>query len=334
MWQTLLKRKYVGSKVLLQVSWKQGDSHFWAGLMATKQKFFRFGQFSIKDGSQVRFWEDSWLGNAPLREQYPTLYNIVRYKSNTIKKLMATSPPDVMFRRDLIGQRVVTWNDLLQRLATVQLSSGPDEFHWNLLKNGEFSVDSMYNALIHLDVPVDNNKMIWKMKIPLKTKVFGWYLRRGVILTKDNLAKRNWHGNQSCVFCHHDETIKHLFFQCRFARSIWSIIQVASTLYPPRNVTNIFGNWLNGVDNRFRTLIRVGALAVIWSLWLCRNDKVFNNKMSSPLQVIYRCTGTLRLWSSLQRVEHRGLFTEVYARLENTARDTFSLHGWQHNLRI
>jgi hypothetical protein len=209
--------------------------------MATKAKFFRFGQFSIKDGSHIRFWEDSWLGNTPLREQYYALYNIVRYKSDTIKKVMATSPPDVTFRRDLIGQWLVAWNALLQRLATVELLPGTDEFRWNLVKNGEFSVDSMYNALIHLDIPVDSNKMIWKMKISLKTKVFGWYLRRGVILTKDNLAKRNWHGNKSCVYCHHDETIKHLFFQCRFARSIWSIIHVASTLYPPCSVANIFG---------------------------------------------------------------------------------------------
>jgi hypothetical protein len=85
---------------------------------------------------------------------------------------------------------------------------------------------------------------------------------------------------------------------------IWSIIQVASDLYPPCSVANIFGNWLHGIDNRFRTLIWVGALAIIWSLWLCRNDKEFNNKVSSPLQVIYRCTGTLCLWLSLQRVEH------------------------------
>jgi hypothetical protein len=34
--------------------------------MATKIKFFRFGHFSIKDGSHIRFWEDSELGNAPL----------------------------------------------------------------------------------------------------------------------------------------------------------------------------------------------------------------------------------------------------------------------------
>jgi hypothetical protein len=101
------------------------------------------------------------------------------------------------------------------------------------------------------------------MKIPLKNKIFGWYLHRGVILTKDNVVKRNWHGSTRCVFCHQDETIKHLFFQCRFARSIWSIIQVASSLYPPTSVANIFGNWLHGINLRFRMLIRVGVLAVI-----------------------------------------------------------------------
>jgi hypothetical protein len=53
-WQTLLRRKYVGSKALSQVLWKPGDSHFWAGLMATKKHFFGHEIFSIKDGSEVR----------------------------------------------------------------------------------------------------------------------------------------------------------------------------------------------------------------------------------------------------------------------------------------
>jgi hypothetical protein len=34
---------------------------------------------------------------------------------------------------------------------------------------------------------------------------------------------------------------------------------------------------------------------------------VFNDKNSSILQVIYRAIGTLRLWSSLQRLEDRDL---------------------------
>jgi hypothetical protein len=225
---------------------------------------------------------------------------------------MATSPPDVTLRRDLIGPRLAAWNALLERLEYIQLSTGPNEFRWNLHPNVRFSMGSLYNAIIQSDIPVDNNRKIWKMKIPLRTKNFGWYLRRGVILIKDNLVKQNWHGSSRCVFCHQDETIKHLFFQCRFAKSIWSIIQVASSLYPLNSVANIFGNWLHGIDFGFKTLIRVEALAVIWSLWLCRIDKVFNEKNCSLLQVIYRCTGILCLWSPLQQVENGDLFMEVY----------------------
>jgi hypothetical protein len=121
----------------------------------------------------------------------------------------------------------------------------------------------MYNALIQPDVPVYDNKKIWKIKIPLKNKIFAWYLRQGVILTKDNLIKRNWHGNKIYVFCSQDETIKHLFFHCNFARSIWSIIQAASGLYTPTSITNIFGNCLHGIDYKYMILLRVGAMALI-----------------------------------------------------------------------
>jgi hypothetical protein len=64
----------------------------------------------------------------PLREQFPTLYNIVWHKSDIIATAMATSPPKVSFRRDLIGPRLDAWNSLLQRLDSTQLSPGPDEF--------------------------------------------------------------------------------------------------------------------------------------------------------------------------------------------------------------
>ena len=137
------------------------------------------------------------------------------------------------------------------------------------------------------------------MKIPLKLKKIAWYLRRGMILIKDNLIKRNWHGSPQCVFCHHDETLKHLFFQSKFARSTWSVIQVPSGMYPPCSISNIFGNWLHGIRHRLQTILRVEALAVIWSLWLSRNDKIVNAKSTSFLQVIYQCTGILRLWSCL-----------------------------------
>ena len=178
-----------------------------------------------------------------------------------------------------------------------------DVFRSNLTTSGSFTFDSMYRALTHSEVPTDNNKKIWKSKIPLKVKIFVWYLHRRVVLTKDNLAHRNWQGSKKCSFCTHDETIKHLFFQCKFARSTWSVIQIASNLYPPTSIANMFGHWLDAISNRFRTLIRMGAYTLLWSLWLCRNDLVFNGKSSSPLQVIFRCTHSLRMWSTLHRTE-------------------------------
>ena len=87
------------------------------------------------------------------------------------------------------------WNNLLSRLTTVVLSQEEDEFIWTLDRKGEFSVKSHYLGLIHQNIP-NTNKHLWKLKTPLKIKVFLWYLRKGVILTKDNLARRNWQGNQ------------------------------------------------------------------------------------------------------------------------------------------
>jgi hypothetical protein len=161
--------------------------------MATKKFFFGLGSFSIKDGTEIRFWEDKWLDNATLREQYPALYSIVRHKGDTLAKVMESSPSSVTFRRDLSGQRLADWNALLLRLANIQLQDGHDEFRWNLHENGKFSVASTYSALILPDVPIDkvSSNKLWKLKIPLRIKVFGWYLRKGVVLTKDNLAKRN-----------------------------------------------------------------------------------------------------------------------------------------------
>ena len=103
-----------------------------------------------------------------------------------------------------------------------------------------------------------------------------WFLHRKVILTKDNLMKRNWHGNQKCCFCDQDESIQHLFFDCQFARTIWRIIHMSFGLAPPKNVTNLFRNWLKGIPKSVLKNIRVAVCAVLWTIWNKRNYLVFN----------------------------------------------------------
>jgi hypothetical protein len=75
-------------------------------------------------------------------------------------KLRSTSPPNMTFGRDLVGPWLASWNEFLQRLASVQLTDGSDEFRWDT-KNFIFSVGFMYEALIEPIQPVSNNKFIW-----------------------------------------------------------------------------------------------------------------------------------------------------------------------------
>jgi hypothetical protein len=104
------------------------------------------------------------------------LYNIVRHKSDTIAIVIATLPSNVTYRRDLVGSGLIVWNALLHCLALVQLIPGTNEFRWNLHANENLSVDFMCKALILLELPVDSNKMIWKMKDTIKDFFFEWYL--------------------------------------------------------------------------------------------------------------------------------------------------------------
>jgi hypothetical protein len=94
----------------------------------------------------------------------------VRHKGDIIAYVLEFNLSNVTFRRNLYGPRLVSWENLLQRLASVQLTYGKDEFQWNLHEDGKFSVAFMYNALISSDLLVLDNKKISKMKIPLKNK--------------------------------------------------------------------------------------------------------------------------------------------------------------------
>ena len=127
------------------------------------------------------------------------------------------------------------WNNLVSHLANVELSQEEeDEFRWKLDWSGVFSIKSHYLGLINQNTP-NLNKVLWRIKTPLKIKIFLWYLRRGVVLIKDNLAKRNWHRNQQCCFCHENEMIQHLFFDCWFTRLVWATIYAAWCLPQPRD---------------------------------------------------------------------------------------------------
>ena len=71
---------------------------------------------------------------------------------------------------------------------------------------------------------------MWKLSVPLKVKIFLWYLQKGVTPTKDNLLKRNWKGDSNCCFCNCNETIQHHLFLLLCCKFVWDSYSVTNLL--------------------------------------------------------------------------------------------------------
>jgi hypothetical protein len=213
------------------------------------------------------------------------------------------------------------------RLADVHLREHVEIFRWSLRYHDHFFVGSMYQACLDLDI-VPYNIYLWKIKIPLKNKVFLWLLYREAILTKDNLVKRNWHGNEMCSFCNNHETIQHLFFECVLTKFIWRVIHLASGLPPPNNIRHMFGGWVYVMNPKERQIFLVGICVMLWAMWLSRNDVVFNKvSISSSMHVIFQGTYWTKMWANFQKDQLKKTLQSACQVIESLTMKIFTKHG-------
>jgi hypothetical protein len=162
-----------------------------------------------------------------------------------------------------------------------------------------------------------------------------WFLHKKVLLTKDNLSKRNWIGCKKCAFCDSEESVEHLFIKCNFAKLIWQVVYFTFNMPPPTNIKNLFGNWLNGIGKTTKARIRAGVCAILWTLWNYRNNVIFNNANRAQfLQVIHKAMYWINLWSFLLSEDQRVHMDFGCTRLMAIVRAILSQGGWQRSNRI
>jgi hypothetical protein len=123
----------------------------------------------------------------------------------------------------------------------------------------------MYSALITGNIW--QNKFLCKLKLPLKINFFLWYLNKGVTLTKNNLARRNWTGCKSWNFWAHDENIQHLFSYYHYARFLWLVIFFTFGIQCPISINDMFSNWLLTLGLKQWKQLLVGTLILCWAVW-------------------------------------------------------------------
>jgi hypothetical protein len=65
------------------------------------------GSFIVKDGSQARLRDNTWVHQQPLSELYSNHYQVVRHSHDTIKTIMSTTPLNISCRRALVGDKLI-----------------------------------------------------------------------------------------------------------------------------------------------------------------------------------------------------------------------------------
>jgi hypothetical protein len=113
--------------------------------MRIKDEVLSNGSFVIKDGTNTRFWDDTWIGDKPLKDTYPSLYHIAWDKHVMVSRVLSSRSLNISFRRSLVNNNLSHWLQLVARVSNVVLVDDKDYFKWdveNTSKDQDFSLVS------------------------------------------------------------------------------------------------------------------------------------------------------------------------------------------------
>jgi len=134
---------------------------------------------------------------------------------------------------------------------------------------------------------------LWRKQVPLKVVLFAWRLFRDRLPTKDNLLRRgviNLDSRVCIAGCNSLETTTHLFLHCSTFGSVWQYLLRwlgISTALPLGMIDHFNQFSLDDGTVRDRgAILQVIWFATTWGIWKERNNRLFNAKQSSILQVV------------------------------------------------
>lgn len=155
------------------------------------------------------------------------------------------------------------------------------------------------NPIPPTTVEVDWKKGIWNLQTAPKIKLFLWKIFKGALPVGEALAVRNIGSAQTCALCDSNESINHLFLHCDFACKVWRLAPFLSCI-DTRGLLDLATGWqtLCNLKCLPPTGVALGPLApwILWSLWLARNNRIFNNKDSTPEEVITKAIAAAQEW--------------------------------------
>ena len=146
-----------------------------------------------------------------------------------------------------------------------------------------FSAKAVYRLLRgqappEADSLVLHSWVVWKQRLPLKIRLFGWLLLRSRLVTRVMRRRMIPGAIVSFLLCAgEDEDCSHLFFACPMVQEAWRAAGVARLV-----VSSDKAFWNSLIDSALRREMDWRQVFVtLWAIWLHRNEVIFSGVVPS-----------------------------------------------------
>ncbi|GKA47977.1 RNA-directed DNA polymerase, eukaryota, reverse transcriptase zinc-binding domain protein [Tanacetum coccineum] len=237
----------------------------------------------VGDGESSLFWDDTWLGEATLKMQYPRLYALELYKDISVADKMRHPNLYLSFRRQPRGvAEQEQFRDLSSRITDVIIPQIKDRWVWSLDGSGEFSVKSVRNFIDDSILPKCDAPTRWVKLVPIKLNILAWRIHLDRLPTRMNLSSRGLEiPSILCPLCNEAaESTSHIFFSCSLARQILSKV---SCWWELEDLSfNSYDEWLASLCNsrlsaRMKEFFESTCYVAWWLIWRFRNQCLFGS---------------------------------------------------------
>lgn len=107
---------------------------------------------------------------------FPNIFKICTNPNAKVAEYWRNGEWNIEFRRNFGISEQMEWEQLVNLTDGVVLDNQRDIAKWALEKNNNFSTKSLYRFLAFQGMQSKSMYRIWKIKIPLKIKIFLWQM--------------------------------------------------------------------------------------------------------------------------------------------------------------
>ncbi|GKC28992.1 RNA-directed DNA polymerase, eukaryota, reverse transcriptase zinc-binding domain protein [Tanacetum coccineum] len=241
-------------------------------------------RYQVGDGSMIRFWKDTWLGDAPLCSRFNRLFRLEKNQNCLVRDRIVNGLWAWDWRRPVNGGRALAdLNNLLMDIGSLNVEVDRDCVVSSLSTDGSYSVSFIRKHIDNCMIANSLPSTRWCKIIPRKVNIFMWRLLLDRLPHRLNLSSRGLDIDSIlCPVCsEHVESNSHAFFSCSAASNIWRLVRGWCDLKIPTlsscDEWDIwYTSWKASKVEKDRAYVIFAATC--WMLWRFRNNHIFNSQ--------------------------------------------------------